>query len=87
MVNFNIPGMTTKQFDDAWKELRALGISRPKGLVHHTGAQNGSSMVIVDVWESQEAWEGFAQTIGPILGKLGVADSPPVILPVHYDLT
>jgi hypothetical protein len=86
MVQFNIPGMTVKQYDQAWDELRKIGLSHPKGLVHHTGAQHGNNWLVVDVWESQDDFEKFAPKLGPILGKLGVADTQPIIVPVHYDL-
>ena len=85
MVQFNIPGMTIKQFDQAWDALRSAGFAHPKGLIHHTGAQYGNNMLVVDVWESQDHWDKFAPTLGPILGKLGVADAPPLIVPVHYE--
>ena len=32
MVQFNIPGMTAKQFDRAWDELRKAGQEDPLGL-------------------------------------------------------
>src|SRR5436853_338701 len=85
MVQFNIPGMTSKQYDQAWEELRKAGQSNPRGLIHHVGAQQGNNWVVVDVWESGEAFNKFSQTLGPILGKLGVANVPPTITPVHYE--
>ena len=87
MVQFNIPGMTAKQYDQAWKDLRAAGYANPKGLVHHTGAQQGNNWVVVDVWESIEHFNKFGETLMPILKKIGVAQVPPVITPVHYELS
>jgi hypothetical protein len=85
MVQFNIPGMTLKQVDQAWDALRASGYAHPKGLVHHTNAAHGNNILIVDVWESQQDWDNFGPVLGPILGKLGVADTQPLIVPVHSD--
>ncbi len=87
MVQFNIPGMTAKQYDQAWEELRKAGQSNPSGLIHHVGAQQGNNWVVVDVWESAEAFAKFGETLMPILGKIGVANVPPVITPVHYELS
>ena len=85
MVQFNIPGMTSKQYDQAWEDLRAAGHANPKGLIHHVGAPQGNNMVVVDVWESAEAFSKFGETLIPILGKLGVAKVEPVITPVQYE--
>ena len=85
LVQFNIPGMTSKQYDQAWQELRKAGLSNPKGLIHHVGAQQGNNWVVVDVWESAEAFMKFGETLMPILSKLGVPNVPPVITPVHYE--
>jgi len=87
IVQFNIPGMTVKQYDQSWVDLRAAGQSNPTGLLHHTGGQQGNNIVCVDVWESAEAFNKFGETLMPILGKLGVAvdQVKPVITPVHYE--
>jgi hypothetical protein len=87
LVQFNIPGMTAKQYDQAWEELRKAGQSNPSGLLHHVGAQQGNNWVVVDVWESVEAFTKYGETLMPILGKLGVAKVPPVITPVHFEYT
>ena len=86
LVQFNVPGVTTKQYDQAWNDLRSAGQSNPKGLRHHVGAQNGDNLVVVDVWESQEAFAAFAETLVPILAKNGFPEVQPTILPVHYEL-
>ena len=86
MVQFNIPGMTAKQFDQCWDDLRKAGHANPKGLVHHTACQQGNNWVVVDVWESLEAFNKFGETLMPILIKAGVNPVPPVITPVHYEL-
>ena len=87
MVQFNIPGMTSKQFDQAWDELRKAGLEHPSGLIHHVAGQQGNNWVVVDVWESAEHFNKFGETLMPILGKVGVTPVPPVITPVHYELS
>jgi hypothetical protein len=34
---------------------------------------------VSDIWESQEAFEKFAQTLGPIMEDLGVTGTPEFI--------
>ena len=86
LVQFNAPGMTSKQYDQVWQELRKAGQSHPKGLIYHVGAQQGNNWVVVDIWESSEAFSKFGETLMPILNKLGLSVPPPVITPVYYDL-
>jgi hypothetical protein len=85
IAQFNFPGMTAKQYDQAWVELRAVGQSNPKGLLHHFGGQQGNNWVVVDIWESVEAFNKYGETLLPILAKLGVAKIPPVLTPLHYE--
>ena len=87
LVQFNIPGMTAKQFDQAWDELRKAGQEHPYGLIHHVAGQQGKNWVVVDVWESQEAFDKFGETLGPILKRVGVTQVPPMITPVYYELS
>jgi hypothetical protein len=87
LVQFNIPGMTARQFDQCWDELRKAGHENPPGLVHHTAAQQGNNWVVVDVWESMEQFNKFGEILMPILKKAGVALVPPVVTPVYYELS
>ena len=87
IVQFNIPGMTAEKYDQAWVELRKAGLSAPLGLHHHVGAQQGNNWIVIDVWESANAFHNFGETLMPILRELGVAveQVKPVITPVHYE--
>ena len=87
MLQFSNPGMTAKQYDQVWDELRKAGQEHPSGLIHHVGAQQGNNWVVVDVWESIEHFNKFSETLMPILNKIGVAQVPPVITPVHFELS
>jgi hypothetical protein len=85
LCQFNIPGMTAKQYDQTWVELRAIGQSNPKGLLHHFGGQQTNNWVVVDVWESVETFNKYGETfLLPIFAKLGIPPIQPIITPVHY---
>ncbi|GAO42033.1 hypothetical protein [Flavihumibacter petaseus] len=86
MVQFTSPGMTSKQYDQVWDELRKAGQEHPDGLLHHVGAQQGNNWVVVDVWESEERFNKFGETLMPILKKIGVNFAPPVITPVYFEM-
>ena len=81
----NVRGTTTKQYDQAWNDLRAAGHANPKGLLHHICAQKGNDLVVVDVWESQEAFTKYAEILGPIMVKNGMPKVEPTFLPVHNE--
>jgi len=87
LVQFSSPGMTAKQFDQVWDELRKAGQEHPVGLIHHVAGQQGNNWVVVDLWESEELFNKFGETLMPILNKVGVTAAPPVITPVYYELS
>jgi hypothetical protein len=44
-------------------------------VVHAAGEAEGG-FCVVDVWESEEAARRFGETLGPILGELGIQPQP-----------
>ena len=84
---FDAPEFTAKHYDQAWDGLRAAGQSNPKGLLSHVGFANpDGGWLVVDVWESAEAFSEFSKILIPILQQIGANVPPPKILPVHYFL-
>ena len=87
VVLFNAPGFTSDDYDNVWEELRAAGQSHPKGLISHVGFEKpDGSWMVVDVWESSEAFAEFGKTLMSIFEKLGVNVPEPILLPAHYVL-
>lgn len=84
---FDAPELTSRDFDKVWEGLQAAGITNPKGLISHVGfAKPEGGWVVVDVWESAEAFHEFGQTLMPILQKLGAPVPPPKVIPAHFVL-
>lgn len=52
-----------------------------EGLVH-VAAQTPDGFLIVDVFESPEAFDRFREEIGPIVAEVGILE-PPVTHPAH----
>ena len=46
-------------------------------------AVNGTGYLVTNVWESQEAFERFGQTLMPLLQRVGGPVTTPKIYPVH----
>lgn len=87
VVLFSSPGFTAKDYDQVWDDLRAAGQSNPKGLISHVGfAPPEGGWSVVDVWESEEAFNEFGKTLMPIIQKTGVNVPPPRVIPAHFVL-
>ena len=78
----DVPGGTTKQYD---RVLELLPAGRPPGLVSHACAPTDRGLLIVDVWETQEALDAFFVTggFGAALRQAGIAEIQPRIYAVH----
>lgn len=84
------PGATTSEYDRANEIMGIHGDDdAPDGLVQHVAASNGDGIVIVDLWESEEALgRFFEERLGAALEQAGLGGSAkPRILPVHNSVT
>lgn len=85
VVQFNFPNCSLQQYDNVWNDLRATGNAHPKGLVSHVGAPTpDGGLLVVDVWESEEAFNEMGKTLMPLIIKQDIQLVPPKIFPVHY---
>lgn len=85
VIQFNFPNVSLQQYDKVWDDMRAAGHSHPKGLISHVGAatQDGG-LFVVDVWQSQEAFDEFGKVLMPLLAKNDIPTIQPKVLQVHY---
>ena len=72
-ILFDIPGATRSQYDAVIRKLQDAGEGAPPGRLYHVAGATQDGWRIVDVWDSQEHFERFGQTLMPILRK---PDSP-----------
>jgi hypothetical protein len=56
------------------------------GLLAHVAGQGANGFRVVDVWESQEAFQRFGETLIPILQEIGIEGAPEVY-PAHTFVT
>ena len=78
----DVPGGTTVQYDLMLALLRG---SAPPGLVSHVCAPTDRGLLVVDVWETQEALDAFFVTggFGAALKEAGITELQPRIYAVH----
>ena len=53
-----------------------------EGLLVHAAGEGANGFRVVDVWESEDAFRGFGDTLMPILQELGIEEQPEVY-PAH----
>jgi hypothetical protein len=89
-VELRFPNATLDQYDQMLQKmgLQANGPT-PPGAIFHWVAQDGDAMYAVDVWESREVFQAYAQEhMGPIAREVGIEGEPEMrFYDVHNYLT
>ncbi|WP_212829702.1 hypothetical protein [Catellatospora sp. TT07R-123] len=83
------PTLTQERYDEIVRRLTG-GLGRMEstddwpvsGLLVHVAGQSPHGFRVVDVWESEEACQRFAEVLKPILAEVGVTDQA-VVYPPH----
>lgn len=81
-------GVGQEQYEESVRRLTGGGrVESPadwpvEGLLVHAAGQGPNGFRVVDVWESEEALQRFADVLMPILQDIGVQGSPE-IYPAH----
>ena len=84
VAQFNVVGLTSQQYTQANKDLEAAGKGKPSGRLYHVAAEQANGFYMIEVWESEEALNEFAEKLIPVLVKNGITPAPPTtMLPVH----
>src|SRR3954449_2108684 len=83
------PGATADQYERT-NEIMGIGgdADAPEGLIEHVAAIDDGGVLIVDLWESEEALgRFFEERLGAALKEAGLgSDEKPRIMPVHNAL-
>ena len=82
-IYFSPTSMTKQQYDTCIKKLEAAGADKPAGRLYHASFGDGDKLAVFDVWESQELFDRFGQTLMPILKEIGVEIGQPHVMPIH----
>jgi hypothetical protein len=81
-------GVTREQYEESVRKLTGKSrLDSPadwpvEGLLAHIAGEGESGFRVVDVWESEEAFRSFGETLMPILQEIGV-EGQPEIYPAH----
>lgn len=83
LVQFTFPDSDIKIYETVAKELEEAGMGKIPERLYHVSAQDGNGWHVTDVWESQEAFDKFSETLMPLHIKSGGDLAEPTILNVH----
>ena len=75
--------MTKEQYDDATSKLAAAGFGAPAGRLYHVAMVSDGEIQVFDIWDSQESFNAFGETLMPILAEVGVDPGQPMVAEVH----
>ena len=86
------PGGTREQYEEVGKRLTngrgldSLAAWPAEGILSHVAGPTDNGWRVIDVWESEEAFQSFGSTIGPILQDVGFPGEPK-LYPIHNFVT
>jgi hypothetical protein len=71
-------GATLEQYDQVMQLMELTGETEPpEGAIFHWAAPTENGIMVVDVWESDEQFNKFAEErIGPYTAQVGIASPP-----------
>jgi hypothetical protein len=84
-IYFAPQSFTTGQYDEAVRRLEAAGAGSPPGRSYHCAfsAGSGAGLHVFDVWDSQESFDTFGETLMPIMAEIGADPGEPQVTEIH----
>lgn len=74
---------SVEQYDEALRRLEAAGQGNPPGRSYHCAFSGEGGINVFDVWDSQESFDKFGETLIPIMSELGSDPGEPMVAEVH----
>ncbi len=74
---------SVEQYDEAIRRLDAAGAGSPAGRSYHCAFEGEGGLHVFDVWDSEEAFAAFGETLLPIMADLGTDPGPPMVAKIH----
>ena len=78
--------VTPDQYDAVDAALDPAG-NPPDGMIAHSARFDGDTLQVLDIWESEQAFENFVESrLGPTIGETLGDDAPPAPQPKYTQL-
>jgi hypothetical protein len=86
IMELEFAGLTTDQYD-AIDSALDIGSNPPDGFIAHSARMDGDTLRILDIWESEQAFENFVDSrLGPTIGDTLGDDAPAPPAPQYKQL-
>jgi len=82
-IYFAPESMSSEAYDEVIGRLEAAGAGSPPGRLYHVAFGGEGGLQVFDVWDSQESFDAFGETLMPILGEVGLDPGQPQVAEVH----
>ena len=82
-VYFGKANFTAKLYAEVLKRLEKAGAGMPKGRLYHVFFGDENNREVLDIWESQETFAKFGETLLPIMADLDYKPPTPMFSPAH----
>jgi len=84
-LHFQPTGFSVADYDEAIRRLdeAGAGFGNVPGRTFHCAMEVDGQIEVFDVWESQEQFEKFGETLVPIMSSLGADPGQPRVITVH----
>ena len=84
-IEMQFTGATLEQYEGILEKMGlTAGGSTPPGAIFHWAAQTDDGLKVVDVWETKEQWERFAEEqVRPVSEQVGFPEPEIRYIDVH----
>jgi len=82
-IYFSPNSMNAQQYDSCIQKLEAAGARKPAGRLYHACFGADDKLAVFDVWDSQQSFERFGETLMPNLKEIGIDVGDPHVMPIH----
>ena len=80
---FTPSSFTPGAYDEAVSRLEAAGAGAPPGRLYHVALETDGQIQVFDIWDSQESFDAFGETLVPIMSALGADPGQLMVSQVH----
>ncbi len=81
---FKPESFSKDRYDEAIRSLEQAGAGSPAGRSFHFAWEGrDGSIEVFDIWDSQESFEKFGETLVPIMNELGADPGEPAVFEIH----
>jgi len=83
LVRYTPTAVTTQQYDESIRRIKATGDWPPDGLEYHVAFGPDANLRVSEIWDSREQWEEFGKRLMPLLTEIGIEPGEPELLAIH----